>query len=207
MKIEDLELGAVLQPEWHERPIRILAFDADQVMYDSWLPDASRWGIDSLSRRISYFRIWTSFVLNKSHYLRTDKYTEQERAVHRPDLPFSFARFEGLEWPMTCPASKNDFPQNLPQPANPMIGKRQLDAPRIFLDPFGPKGGPKPSVLITAENETSFTVEEVLWHAARLQFQHLRDVRVVDGVGIYRSGIQRGLPSYYIWGAKNRMGL
>jgi hypothetical protein len=206
MKIEDLELGAVLQPEWDSRPIRVLAFDAEQVMYDSWLSDASMWGIDSLSRRISYYRTLTSFVLNRSHYLRTEEYTEQERSVHRPDLPFSFAKFHSLEWPMTCPASANDFPHIFPKPVDAKVGELVLDAPRIFLEPFGPKGGPKPSVLITAENKTSFTVEEVLWQSARLQFQHLRDDRIVDGVGIYRSGIQRGLPSYCVWGAKSRAG-
>jgi len=205
MKIEELELGAVFQPEWDIRPIRVLAFDSEQVMYDSWLPHASRWGIDSLSQRISYYRIRTSSLLNKAMYLRTEIYTEQERAVHRPDLPFSFARIDSLEWPMTCPASTHDFPQSLSQAANGE--KVLLDAPRIFLEPFGPKGGPKPSALIAAEDEKSFTVEEMLWHAARLQFQHLRDEKIIQGVGIYRSGIQRGLPSYYVWGAKSRMGI
>lgn len=205
MKIEDLELGAVFQPEWDARPIRVLAFDSAQVMYDSWLPHASRWGIDSFSRHISYYRIPISLVLNKALYLRTEKYTEQERAVHRPDLPFSFARIDGLEWPMTCPTTMHDFPQSLSQAAN---GEQELlDTPRVFLEPFGPKGGPKPSALIAAKNEKTFNVEEMLWHAARLQFQHLRDEKIIQGVGIYRSGIQRGLPSYYIWGAKSRMGV
>ncbi|MDN2697571.1 hypothetical protein O0882_14705 [Janthinobacterium sp. SUN073] len=205
MKIEDLELGAVFQPEWDARLIRVLAFDSEQVMYDSWLPHVSRWGIDSLSRRMSYYRIPTSFVLNKALYLRTEKYTEQERAVHRPDLPFSFARVDSLEWPMTCPATTHDFPQSLSQVAN---GEQELlDAPRIFLEPFGPKGGPKPSALVTAKNKKTFNVEEMLWHAARLQFQHLRDEKIIQGVGIYRSGVQRGLPSYYVWGAKSRMGI
>ncbi|MYM36424.1 hypothetical protein GTP38_19020 [Duganella sp. FT94W] len=205
MEIEDLELGAVFQPEWDARPIRVLAFDSEQVMYDSWLPHASKWGIDSLSRRISYYRIRTSFLLNKASYLRTEIYTEQERAVHRPDLPFSFARIDSLEWPMACPASTLDFPNLLSQAANGE--KVLLDAPRIYLEPFGPKGGPKPSVLIAAKNGKSFPVEEMLWHAARLQFQHLRDEKIIEGVGIYRSGLQRGLPSYYVWGAKSRMGI
>lgn len=82
-----------------------------------------------------------------------------------------------------------------------------LDAPRIFLEPFGPQGGPKPSALVAAENAKTFNVEEVLWHAARLQFQHLRDEKIIQGVGIHRSGFQRALPSYYVWGAKSRMGI
>lgn len=205
MEIEELNLGDVFQPEWDARPIRVLAFDNEQVMYDSWLPHASKWGIDSLSQRASYYRIRTSFLLNKASYLRTEIYTEQERAVHRPDLPFSFARIDDIEWPMTCPASALDFPKLHSQAASGE--KVVLDAPRIYLEPFGPKGGPKPSALITAENGIRFTVEEMLWHAARLQFQHLRDEKITEGVGIYRSGIQRGLPSYYVWGAKSRMGI
>ena len=207
MLIENLELGAVFQPEWDSRAIRILAFDAEQVMYDAWSPHVSRWGIDSLSQKISYYRLPTT-LLKKARYLRTEEYTEIERSIHRPDLPFSFGRNNVLDWPETCPASSRDFP-GVSVGALSEVESRliQLDAPKIFLSPFGPKGGPKPSVLITAENGRSFMVEEILWHAARLQFSHLRADKITQGLGIYRTGIQKTLPSFYIWGAKSRMGI
>lgn len=206
MPNDNLELGAVFQPDWHSTPLRVLAFDRQQVMYDVWSTDESRWGINSLNQRISYYRLPTSLLLDRSLYLRTDEYSELERAIHRPDLPFSFGANATLDWPMICPGTVTDFPGRT-KDASVHVESQSLElvAPQIYLSPFGPKGGSKPSALITAANGRCFMIDEILWRAARLQFSHLRDDKVTQGVGIYRSGIQKTLPSFYIWGAKSRM--
>lgn len=205
MNTSNLQVGAVFQPEWDTRPIRVIAFDAEQVMYDCWWPHVPGWGIDSLNRTISYYRISLSWFLNKSKYLRTDAYTEAELSIHRPDLPFGFARFANIEWPSIPFATKEDFPGSTSIITQVGASTPILNTAKLYLLPFGPKGSSKPGVLLESENPCGFTIEELLWHAARLQSQYLREIKVTNGVGIYRSGIQRKLPSYYIWGAKSRM--
>jgi len=205
MNLNNLQVGAVFQPEWDSRPIRVIAFDDEQVMYDCWWPHVPGWGIDSLNRTISYYRIPLSLLLEKSKYLRTEEYTDAELSIHRPDLPFGFARFADLEWPSTHTKAKEDFPGSTP--FINQVGARVpiLNTAKLYLLPFGPKGSSKPGVVLESENPVGFTIEEMLWHAARLQSPFLRQTKVTTGVGIYRSGIQRKLPSYYIWGAKSRM--
>jgi hypothetical protein len=205
MNPSDLHVGAVFQLEWDSRPIRVIAFDDEQVMYDCWWPHVPGWGIDSLNRAISYLRLPLSLLLKKSTYLRTDEYTEAELCIHRPDLPFGFARFADLEWLSIPLAAENDFPGKTSFMAGVEVSNPLLHTAKLYLLPFGPKGSVKPGVLLESENPVGFTVDEVLWHAARLQAPHLREIRVTTGVGIYRLGIQRKLPSYYIWGAKSRM--
>lgn len=205
MTFSDLHIGAVFQPQWDSRPLRVIAFDDETVMYDCWWPHIPGWGIDSLNRTLSYYRIGTSLLLSKGKYLRTEEYTEAELAIHRPDLPFSFARSADLEWPTFCPATPEEFPNDSFSRANDQRSQPYLNASKIYLQPFGPKGSSKSGVLIEAESSAGFTVTEALWHAARLQSPFLREIRGTTGVGIYRSGIQRKLPSYYIWGSKSRM--
>lgn len=204
MTLNDLHVGAVFQPQWDSRPLRVIAFDEETVMYDCWWSHIPGWGIDSLNRNISYYRVSTSLVLSKCEYLRTEQYTEIELAAHRPDLPFSFAQFADIDWPAACPASSDEFPNHC---ASYHCSQLRLDAAKIYLQPFGPKGSSKPGVIIEAENPAGFTESEILWHAARLQSPFLREIKVTTGIGIYRSGIQRKLPSYYIWGSRSRMGI
>jgi hypothetical protein len=206
MNPSQLHSGAVFQTPWNDRPIRIIAFDERQVMYDSWWPHLPGWGINSLSRTVSYFRLPTALLFSKAEYVRTEEYSDAELLVHRPDLPFAFASTTRLEWPTNAPDTAEEFPGNAFQfPADGSCEPQTLDTPKIYLGPFGPKGSCRPGILLEAENGRFFTVEEILWQAAKLQAQFLRDVKATAGVGIYRSGIQRKLPSYYVWGSKSRM--
>nr|WP_143028963.1 hypothetical protein [Massilia sp. PDC64] len=207
MTLNDLHVGAVFQPQWDTRPLRVIAFDEETVMYDCWWPHIPGWGIESLNRHIAYYRVPTSLLLSKGEYLRTEEYTEVELSIHRPDLPFGFARFPNIEWPTVCPVSPDEFPNDSSTCASHQSSRLRLDAAKIYLQPFGPKGSSKSGVMIEAENPAGFTVREILWHAARLQSPFLREIKVTTGIGIYRSGIQRKLPSYYIWGSKSRMGM
>jgi hypothetical protein len=88
-------------------------------------------------------------------------------------------------------------------PAGP---DERLDARSVYLSPFGPKGSPKAGIRIDANDGIGFGVAELLWQAAKIQSQYLRDIKFTSGMGIHRSGIQGGIPSYYIWGAADRMG-
>lgn len=206
MHSHPLELGAVFQPDWDERPIRVLAFDDREVMYDVWWPHKNAWGLANFRGTTTYYRIPTPFLLERGRYVRTDSYTTSEAQLHRPDLPLSFGRCAALNW-------SEDRPSTIAELAEQLItggcantrqtSKNLLAVPVVYLCPFGPKGGSKPGTLIHAKDGEAFTAAELLWHAWDLQAPHLREPLLTQGVGLYRSGVQRQKPSYYIWGARS----
>lgn len=204
MKTPLIELGAVFQTEWSENPIRVIAFDSSVVMYDAWWPHKSAWGMEKLTGNVSYYRLPLALLMQKAKYLRTDKYTDQEATVHRPDLPFAFAQYDLLDWYAQSPKSIGHLEQMLSS-QSPLGTELLLKVPAIYLSPFGPKDSFKPAVLVHAKNGESFTEAEVLWHAWQLQAPLLGARQLTSGLGVYRSGIQRRIPSYYIWGSKSRL--
>lgn len=208
MKRPPLELGAIFQTDWTEHPVRIIAFDADVVMYDAWWPHKQAWGMENLSGTFTYYRVRRSVFLSRAHYLRTDEYTELEASIHRPDLPLAYARFESLNWHEQSPRSLAQLAQQIGQARsheNPNDDASLLKTSAIYLAPFGPKGSKKPSTLCFAQDGLAFSESEVLWNAWQLQAPHLRDCHLTLGIGIYRSGLRRRTPTFYIWGFLSKL--
>lgn len=205
MEERSLHKGAVYQRDWDKKLIRIIAFDDKDAVFDTWCPGTSSWDIDSLSRTISYLRLPIPVLLKNAIYIRTEEYAEAEMKIHRPDLPLSFVQATAFEWASTCP---NDIEQLLGASTQSegvaTLLAQSIDLPAVYLSPFSPKGGMKPLVLVEALNGRSFTAGELLLCSARLQSEHVRDSKVTKGVGIYRLGINRMIPTYYLWGAKGR---
>lgn len=187
-----IEPGAVFQLPHDDRPNRILLHDDDVVMYDAWWPHLGGWGLADLDatkrKRVSYYVTTVSTLLEKATHLRSDPLSADERTLHRPDLPFVAAQDKAATW------------------ADGLTEVRAtLKAPAIYLLPFGPAGGTKAGARVTADDGSSFTAEELFRKAQAVQAQHLGDAIPVTGVGIYRSGLQRGLPAFYLWGAVSRL--
>jgi hypothetical protein len=194
MNTPSLALGAVYEAQWSPEPVRIVALDESVVMYDTWWPHKQSWAMSKLLGSFSYYRLSRPYFESHSRYLRTDIYSEQEQTIHRPDLPLDFAKRSQLSWYEPWPdlsAAAGRGPD--------------LKTPSLFLVPFGPRDSAKPAVLVHAANGESFTEVEVLNAARALQIPHLGDVRLTNGVGIYRCGIRKRLPSFYIWGSRSRM--
>lgn len=74
----------------------------------------------------------------------------------------------------------------------------------IFLSPFGSRDTAKLAVLLSADNGVSFTVAELLRKAKAIQDPQIGAVRLTEDAGIYRDGIKKSIPSYYIWGSRSR---
>lgn len=203
-----IELGAVYQTDFSEHPIRVIAFDESTAMYDVWWPHAESWGLMNWRRATTYYRVPVELLATRAHFVRVEAYTESEFKLHRPDLPFALGRFEQINWTASPPADIAVLQSHLRSAAT--FGGASdrpacLGAAAIYLEPFGPKGGPRPGSLIEARNGRAFSEEEVLWHAWRLQAPLLRGGSITSGIGIHRSGIKGRLPSFYIWGSKSRL--
>jgi len=172
--------------------MRVIAFDSAEVMYDVWWPDRAAWGMARLLGDFTYYRLPRHYVEANARYIRIDSLSEMELRVHRPDLPFAVAQREDVSW--YEPSWQGAVFETAPA----------LAASSIYLAPFGPRDSAKPASLLAADNGTAFTEAELLTKAKILQVPFVGDVRLAEGVGIYRTGIKKRVPSYYIWGARSR---
>lgn len=193
--IAKIEPGVVFQFPHDDRPNRVLLHEHDVVMYDTWCPHLDRWGLadlDAIKRqRISYYVTTVFTLLEQATYLRSERLSADERMVHRPDLPFVAAQDMASTWVGNT--------GGLAETGS------ELKASAIYLLLFGPCGGTKAGVRVTVDNGSSFTAEELFRKAQAAQAQHLGEAIPAAGVGIYRSGLQRGLPAFYLWGAVSRV--
>jgi hypothetical protein len=199
MSPEAIQIGAVFQPSFDERPIRLIAVDDREVMYDSWWPHRSAWGFASLPGTVSYYRMPRRVLLERCRYLRSEPLSPAELDVHRPDLPLRFGASPDLEWPDADQLEA--FPGRIAASFPSSLG---LAATRLYLCPFGPKGRSKPGVLVEPDAPHAATIRGLLARAAAIQAPHLRDQRPTRGIGVYRLGLQRKVPSYYLWGSQSK---
>jgi hypothetical protein len=185
-------LGAVFEIESNPYAMRVIAFDDAEVMYDVWWPDKETWGMARLLGDVACYRLRRDYVEANARYIRTDPLSEAELRVHRPELPFAVAQRKEVSW--YGPSWREDVLETAPV----------LAASNIYLAPFGPHDGTKQASLLAADDGIAFTEAELLTKARILQAPFVGDLRLTEGVGIYRAGIKKRLPSYYIWGARSR---
>ncbi len=80
---------------------------------------------------------------------------------------------------------------------------QSISADALVLAPYGPKGGLKGGVVIRSE-DGSFRVDTLMLEAKRIQ--QITSAQMSRGVGLYRLGWQKRLPSYYIGEYVDRAG-
>lgn len=186
-----ITVGNVYEISSQPNPMRVVGVDDHVVMYDSWWPHKGAWGMQELVGTFSYYRMPRAIFESRSRLLRSEPLSPLELTVHRPDLPFAFAQRIDLSWYEKW--NETDISTRDAVPA--------LQVPEIFLVPFGPRDSSKPPVLVRANDQRSFSVSELLRAAHTVQAPFLGDARITVGVGIYRSGIKKRVPSFYLWGA------
>jgi hypothetical protein len=205
--MDAFSVGSVVQPDWDSRAHRILLMDQIQVLYDIWWSHAHEWGFSTLSGEGHYYCLPTRLLRGRSTVLRSEPLTDIERAIHRPDLPLRLLRSPSMQW------SRDQY-QNMSH----FIGVHQadiehlgisdddmaLDAPEVFLAPFGPGGGIKRGVRLKALNGRNFSSMELLWRAYEAQAPQHRTS--TNGIGIYRAGFKSKAPVFYLWGSDDRAG-
>jgi hypothetical protein len=204
MDASDLELGSVFRfpaPNATE-PNRVLFVDDHVVMYDAWWPHLASWGMADLAyvRRgtWNYYATLVSTVLDKAVYVRKEPMSPTEVMLHRPDLPFAIGQNGAGSW-------SSDPTTATPEAPNGHGTDVVIAVAQVYLTPFGPNGGTKSPVAVDADNGSAFTVDELMRKAAAIQTPHIKDERPTSGVGLYRAGLKRGIPSYYLWGAVSRL--
>ena len=196
MNSRNITVGDVYEVSSQPNPLRVVGVDEHVVMYDTWWPHKNAWGMERLGGTFTYYRMARSFFEARSRLLRSDPLSSLELNVHRPDLPFALARRNDLSWYEQWDESRAFHVNTVEESVS------ALEASQVFLVPFGPRDSAKPPVLVCAEDRLSFSVPELLRAAHAVQVPFLGDVRLTAGVGIYRSGIKKRIPMFYLWGAK-----
>lgn len=209
MEADGVESGTVFTWPHDDRPNRVLIRDTDVVMYDAWWPHLENWGLADLRQtrrqRVAYYVTTITGLLGKAEYLRTEPLTDDEAALHRPDLPFAPIQSAAMAWSADGPEPAADAtgrPGAVERPASP--AGVALNIPEVYLYPFGPNGGQKAGVRVKAAGQ-GFTFTELLEEAAAAQAPWIKNPVPTQGIGIYRSGLHRGIPAYYLWGSRSRL--
>jgi hypothetical protein len=173
------------------RLIRLLRCDDELVHYDNWRADRQAWemrDVTALARQtVFYHHVPTSFLLQYATWVRSEPLSPGETALHRPDLPHVLARSTNGSWATGEPGV--------------VTGPERIPAAQLHLVPFGPDGNTRPGVTVAADNGDSFTPAGILAKAVVLQRSVTGGGRAVDGIGVYRLGLHRGRPAYYLSGS------
>lgn len=194
----NLILGGVYKTKFHPDPHRVIAFDNYEVFYDGYWPTLDKWTFsDSLNSKCFYYRTIPSVFLDSATFLREQPLTERESSIFRPDLPFRICRNKQIQWMTNDFSDINLYKDFLIKNNFSLSQEIVLNVPEIVLHPYGPKGGGVKATKITASNKQGFTNSELLWHGQNLQSIHLKE-NSKDGVGLFRLGHEKKIPSYYI---------
>lgn len=186
MSITKLEIGGIYKTDFDDLPIKIISFDDYEVLYDAqW--EKGKWMFsNNLRRKTSFYRISTNSFKKKSTFIKNIDFREREVQTLRPHLPLRFGRFKNYSWDNL----KQEDLENIKRELN----NKKLNIDRVILIPYGPQGGFKKGVEIKNEDNLSFF--EIVKNAKDIQRSINEEPS--NGIGIYRNGFEKGIPSFYI---------
>ncbi len=175
-----MRLGEIYRTDFDDRPFRIIGLDEHEVFYDCmW--ERGQWTFSgNFKVKSIYYRMSIELFETKSKLIDFQELTTEEHRFFRPDLPMRFGRSKQLNW--------NNFDSGKNH------NSQEIGTDKIILVPYGPNGGYKRGT--TVELKPNLTVQEVALKAKELQ--EAVNNQESKGIGFYRLGTQRGIPSYAI---------
>ena len=193
-----LSVGGVYTTSWEDRPMRVIAFDELELFYDSWWEHKNDWGLRSHNGKVIFYRSSTSRFAETAKLLRVDPLSDEEMAKYKLDLPFRVCRHKEFTWSQTPFIKLQDYLSYCTLYNVDLSDEPILKAEKVVLQPFGPTGGHKKSIVVDASNGKYFSATELLWKAHNVQAAYKTFIDF--GVGLFRSGLSKKLASYYIGG-------
>jgi len=184
---------------------RVLLCDEYKVFYQNHIlrnPESDLASVKSTYSSGKQYFTFTSlqhFRDENFPFVGRKELSDEERNWLRPELPLFFGRSKLLSWKTISKFSDYralfDYDQEF---------KKQLSFDTLFIETYGPRGGGKKVAQIKSSESGQLTVAEVVWQSARFQMAAFEDDRY--GVGIYRLGIHKGYPLFYLFGNYDRGG-
>lgn len=183
------QIGDILAVSWDKRPIRVIQTDAAETFYDCMMDEVG-W-LMARSRTAIYYRMSTPLLESTASFVEAMPLSSKEKAKFRPDLPMRLFRHRDADWSDALPR------------LFALVDDYRLPANEIAIIPFGAKGGSSKPVKICNGSGESLSLWSIVEAAHSAQQAKSPDVH---GIGLYRSGIVGGVPSYYLWGSIDRAG-
>jgi hypothetical protein len=116
-----------------------------------------------------------------------------------------FGRTRELKWNNFGVSEFNEFVRAIKNLNDKEFLNDRIDTNKMVLIPYGPKGGLKKGTIVKADNGKYFECAEAIWKAKGLQ-ENING-NTSEGIGIYRIGFEKGLPSFCIGEYKDSAGL
>lgn len=191
-----LKLGGIYKIKWDERPFRVIGFDEIEVFYDvQFFEDI--WSFSGNFKQKCYFyRTFAYSFISNSKAIGFEPLNEQEHNIYRPDLPLRVCRSKEINWNKMDILTFDDIFNTIEKLSDKSFCNDKIQTNKIVLIPHGNKGGLKKGTIIHSNNEKYFEASELIWKAKELQ--EAVNKQISKGIGIYRLGYEKGLPSYYI---------
>ncbi|MEL0457606.1 hypothetical protein WJN01_15300 [Flavobacteriaceae bacterium SZ-1-7] len=190
-----MKLGDIYKTEFDERPLRIIGFDDYEVFYDCLWSENNWTFSNNFGVKTIFYRMSTEIFKTKSELIENLSLTEKESQYFRPDLPMRFGRTKNVSW--------NSFHSDEIKNLKSDFENRKFNATKIVLVPYGPKGGFKKGEILEFKSELSEF--DIILRAKEIQ-ESVNDQKS-NGIGFYRLGYEKGLPTYAIGEYFDRAGI
>ncbi len=141
--------------------------------------------------------MYHKFFLDDTTFLKHIPFKKEEYNTIRPDLPISTCKIANLYWQRSSFDSMQLYKAFLEKEGIILDNEPVLNAPEVFIYPFGPKYGMGKAVRVKADNGQYFEGLELLWKTNNIQAPNLR-TETMKSFGIVRLGHEKSVPSYYV---------
>lgn len=185
-----LKIGDVFYQKVYQK-LRVLVVDSTYFLFEA--NDVTGWNkSNKLNSHLSFYGSGVkAFFAHHPTYLGNEPFTQHEIDIIRPDLPLSIGRTKKCDWKDVPLLKQNEFEDIFGPDLN-----EAFNCPKLFLYPKGPKGGRLKEVAITADNNHSFNLKELITKAACVQMEHYQSIS--RGLGLFRIGIRSKCPTFCI---------
>ena len=185
--MNELELGGIYSVKWDKRPMRILAFDDKELFYDCYWSEIDKWTFTGKLKTSNskFYRISTKYFKSTSKKISLLKLSKEEYLLIKPNFPLRFCRIKDFNF-----SNFSDYLQDI----NKIY--IQNDCELIFQNKIVLLPRTKKDRIMKGEIVEVKNISELLKKAKELQ--EINKNLNFNGIGFFRSGIIKKLPSYYI---------
>ncbi|NER11750.1 hypothetical protein SAMN06265375_1161 [Muriicola jejuensis] len=173
---------------------RIVGFDEHEIFYDAQWSDLSWTFSGNFNRKAYFYRMSVKTFLSNAEQIGFQEITNEEFKHFRPDLPLRFARLKQITW--------SDLAEKGLNTLSPEFLKTTLPIPEIIIVPSGPKGGLKSGIKVSGKENLNF--QFIL--ETTLNSMDNPENYSPSGIGYFRLGWDKRIPSYYIGGYIDKAG-